>query len=88
VSGFISCSLSQFHARASCLDRIPAQNDENRTDLQVGREYRADTTANGTSTTVTYGTTGSGIGAKGITITKATGETANITVTTKTAIKI
>jgi hypothetical protein len=39
VAGFINCSLSQFHARASCLDRIPAQNDENRTDLQVAREY-------------------------------------------------
>jgi hypothetical protein len=35
----LSCSLSQFQARASCLERIPAQNDENQTDLQVAREY-------------------------------------------------
>src|SRR5271167_2536742 len=49
---------------------------------------RADTTANGTSATVTYGETVSGIGAKDITITTATGETVTTTVTTKTAIKI
>ena len=49
---------------------------------------RADTTANGTSTTVTYGETVSGIGAKDITITTATGKTVTTTVTTKTAIKI
>ena len=49
---------------------------------------RADTTANGMSTTVTYGETVSGIGAKDITITTATGKTVTTTVTTKTAIKI
>jgi hypothetical protein len=49
---------------------------------------RADTTANGTSTTVTCGETVSGIGAKDITITTATGKTVITTVTTKTAIKI
>ena len=36
---------------------------------------RADTIANGMSTTVTYGETVSGIGAKDITITTATGKT-------------
>jgi hypothetical protein len=40
------------------------------------------------STTVTYGETVSGIGAKDITITTATGKTVTTTVTTKTAIKI
>ena len=49
---------------------------------------RTGTTANGTSTTVTYGETVSGIGAKDITITTATGKTVTTTVTTKTAIKI
>ena len=48
---------------------------------------RADTTANGTSTTVTCGETVSGIGAKDITITTATGKTVITTVTTQTAIK-
>jgi hypothetical protein len=40
------------------------------------------------STTVTYGETVSGIGAKDITITTATGKTVITTTTTKTAIKI
>ena len=41
-----------------------------------------------TTGTVTYGETVSGIGAKDITITTATGKTVTTTVTTKTAIKI